>query len=145
MRGVSTIAHLKVGPIAQYAGSCPKFSEPKEVACFSRGPSRSVVMDRSSLREYVGPQLPAALDVGFETYVPKDNADEPAPLGDVFSALQHRNQQTDGCIVTFRNNLNKLMLTPYSRRDDWEMGVARRPNGCVTLNVRETARKVRSC
>ena len=28
-----------------------------------------------------------------------------------------------GQLITFRNNLNKLMATPYASRDDWEMGV----------------------
>ena len=42
----------------------------------------------------------------------------------------------------FRNNLNKIMLTPFNARDDWEMGVQRvGDTGCIHLQVRETARK----
>lgn len=138
---VTTVACLRVGPAAEYAGACPKFSKPKEVACFSRDAGRRVHFDRRGLREYVAPHLPAALDVGFETYVPKQDVDDPAPLRDVFSALAHHQHSPAGSIVTYRNNLNKLMLCPYSRRDDWEIGVSRQANGCLVLNVRETARK----
>jgi RAT1-interacting protein len=127
--------------VAQYAGNCPKFSQPKELACFSRDAGRQVHFDRRGLREYVAPRLPAPLDVGFETYVPKDNSVDPAPLGDVLSALAHQQHSLTGSVLTYRNNLNKLMLCPYSRRDDWEIGVSRRGNGCLVLNVRETARK----
>lgn len=138
----SVIARLPVGQPPQYTGSCPKFSEPQEVACFSRDASRAVKFDRSSLRRYSPPPLPAALDVGFEDYRPKDNADEPAPLGDVLGALAaHKYAVTSGAVVTFRNNLNKLMLTPYNPRDDWEIGVGRHADGSVRLVVRETSRK----
>jgi RAT1-interacting protein len=138
---VNTVASLRVGPAAEYAGACPKFSKPKEVACFSRDAGRRVQFDRRGLREYAAPHLPAPLDVGFETYIPKDNVDDPAPLRDVFSALAHHQHSPAGSIVTYRNNLNKLMLCPYSRRDDWEIGVSRQANNCLVLNVRETARK----
>ena len=47
------------------------------------------------------------------------------------------------CLDRFRNNLNKIMLTPFNARDDWEMGVQRvGETGCIELRVRETARKV---
>lgn len=137
-----TLAQLPVRPASHYMGECPKFSKPKEVACFSRDSDRKIHFDQRALRQYVAPQLPARLDVGFESYVPKQKGAEPAPLADVFSALSAQQQSTDGCIVTYRNNLNKLMLTPYSRRDDWEIGVSRQPGGGLTLQVRETARKM---
>ena len=85
------------------------------------------------------PPLPASLDVGFDTYVPK--ADVDAPLKDVLAALSQKGVKIDGKIVTFRNNLNKLCLTPYQRQDDWEIGVERQENGTVFLQVRETERK----
>ena len=44
-------------------------------------------------------------------------------------------------IITYRNNLNKIFLTPYCPGDDWEVGVEVRDDGVLLLQVRETARK----
>ena len=85
------IARLAVGPSQSYCGAFPKFTQPKEVACFSRSADRAVTFDRQALRPYRPPVLPAPLDVGFETYVPKSaKEEEPAPLKDVLDALAHR-------------------------------------------------------
>ena len=73
------LGRLPVGPIERYAGSCPRFSEPKEVASFSRGADRKIAFDRSALRRFGAPRLPAALDEGFETYVAKSSGEAPAP------------------------------------------------------------------
>ena len=89
--GEVEIARLAVGPSQSYCGAFPKFNQPKEVACFSRSADRSVTFDRKALRPYRAPVLPAPLDVGFETYVPKSATEEdPAPLKDVLDALAHR-------------------------------------------------------
>ena len=142
-RSRDEVARFAVGPAKSYGGAFPQFKQPKELACYSRGASRAVSFDRSALRAYRAPALPAALDVGFERYVPKSaDADEPAPLRDVLGALEHgRVDVTSHHIVTYRNNLNKLMLTPYSPRDDWEIGVERH-DGSLHLLVRDTERKL---
>ena len=128
---------------ASYQGApYPPFAKPEETACFSRGADRKVRFDRSQLHKFRVPQLPCTLDEGFATYVPKDISGELAPLGDVLGALTYRNVQLQpDQIVTYRNNLNKLFLTPYVRKDDWEMGVSRRADGTVHLHVRQTARQ----
>ena len=88
---VEEIARFAVGPSQSYGGAFPKFSQPKEVACFSRSADRAVTFDRQALRPYHAPVLPAPLDVGFESYVPKSaQEEEPAPLKDVLDALAHR-------------------------------------------------------
>ena len=140
---MATLAVMPVQNAEAYAGNFPKMSQPKEVACYSRDGSRQVRHDRSGLRPYRPPSLPAALDVGFEQYIPKAaEAGEPAPLGDILGALAAKNVPVkDFQIVTYRNNLNKIFLTPYARRDDWEIGVEKREDGVVLLQVRETARK----
>ena len=144
---MSPLATLQVRAPAGYAGNFPRFGQPKEVACFSRDATRRVTYDRSALRPYRPARLPARLDDGFETYVPRQSSRtaEPAPLADMLGALAHKRIATgagDVSIVTYRNNLNKLFLTPYCLRDDWEIGVERRADGVVLLNVRETARKI---
>ena len=142
-RSRDEVARFAIGPVQSYGGAFPQFKQPKELACYSRGASRAVSFDRSALRAYRAPALPAALDVGFEQYIPKSaDADEPAPLRDVLGALEHGGVDVSSHhIVTYRNNLNKLMLTPYSPRDDWEIGVERH-GGSLHLLVRDTERKV---
>lgn len=136
------IGAFAVADAASYRGNFPTFSQPKEVACFSRDASRAVKFDKSALRKYRPAQLPVPLDEEFEAYTPKAAGDEPAPLGDVLGALKHANAPPrPGTIITFRNNLNKLFLTPYQPRDDWEIGVAPLADGSIELHVRDTARK----
>ena len=119
------LASLSVQAAASYATAFPKFGQPREVAHFSRDTARLVHYDRRSLQKYAPPALPARLDIGFDTYLPKaSRVDEPAPIGDVLGALDRaRVPVPPGTIVTFRNNLNKIFLTPYNPRDDWEVGV----------------------
>lgn len=134
---------MEVGEPSRYQGNNPRFAQPTEVACFSRDASRRVHFDRRALRKYSAPPLPAALDVGFDSYIPKDDADEPAPLSDVIAALSHHRVATvPGQLITFRNNMNKLMLTPFCPKDDWVMEAETLPNGTVHLHVRDTARKI---
>lgn len=138
------LASLPVQDAKAYAGPFPKITEPKEVACFSRDADRSVHFDRRQLRAYRPATLPAELDAGFDGFRPKDpTATDPAPLKDVIGALvHHRVVPQRGQIVTYRNNLNKLFLTPYNRKDDWEIGVeSDAADGTVRLHVRDTARK----
>ena len=138
------LAAYPVQDAQKYLGAFPKITQPKEVASFSRDASRKVHFDRRQLRTYRPVALPAALDEDMERYRPKAPAvaDEPAPLGDVLAALAHTGRKPQrGEFVTFRNNLNKLFATPYSRDDDWEMGVERAADGSMRLQVRETARK----
>lgn len=138
------IASLNVKPAAEYIGNFPKMSQPKEVACYSRDGARAVRYDKSALRPYRPPKLPAVLNEGFKQYIPKQSdANEPAPLGDILGALAHKNVPTkDAQVITYRNNLNKIFLTPYQRREDWEVGVEKREDGVVMLHVRDTPRKL---
>ena len=123
----------------RYAGACPRVTQPKEVAHFSRDTARSTHFDRRSLRRYRQPRLPVALDDGFMSYVPRAPG---APLSDVLEALAHQSiSASTHNVVTYRNNLNKLFLTPLNPNDDWEIGVTRHAEDTILLEVRETARK----
>ena len=138
------VTALPLHPTATYVGKgFPKFGQPREIAHFSRDASRRVRFDKSGLGAYRTPRLPAALDVGFESYVPKSHdPNEPAPLGDVVAALSHKGvRTTDAHILTYRNNLNKIFGTVYNRKDDWEVGVERCADGTVLLHVMDTERK----
>uniref|UniRef100_A0A164ZXH9 Decapping nuclease n=1 Tax=Daucus carota subsp. sativus TaxID=79200 RepID=A0A164ZXH9_DAUCS len=45
--------------------------------------------------------------------------------------------------VTYRNNLTKILATPYTRNDPWEMGVHKR-KGVVYLDVPKLEEKSKS-
>ena len=139
---MSALSSLKVSAPSGYAGNFPRFGQPKEVAYFSRDASRRVTYDRSALRAYRPAKLPATLDEGFESFVPRTPTDpaDPAPLVDVLGALAHKSVPLSGtAVVSYRNNLNKIFATPYQPSDEWEVGVERRADGVVLLLVRDTA------
>ena len=102
------LASLSVQAAASYATAFPKFGQPREVAHFSRDTARLVHYDRRSLQKYAPPALPARLDIGFDTYLPKaSRVDEPAPIGDVLGALDRaRVPVPPGTIVTFMTPLD---------------------------------------
>lgn len=131
-RAVESEAELAATPTCSY-------DEPREVACFSRLADRSVRHDRSQLRAFVRPELATDLNRGFETFVEKHGD---ALIDDVVDALAHKQLDTSQAhFVTFRNNLNKLLGTPYNLRDEWQIGVSRHGR-TVHLHVIETEAQV---
>ncbi|CAI5733167.1 unnamed protein product [Hyaloperonospora brassicae] len=113
-------------------------SKPQEIAYFSTHGDHSVHFDRSNL---AGANL---LD-GFEGFTSKDEKHPTAPsapIAPLLAALEHfqgNNSQRwkQPHFVTYRNNLNKIMGTPYNSKSSWAFDVEKR-NGCVYLNVRKT-------
>ncbi|KAJ1627693.1 RAI1 like PD-XK nuclease-domain-containing protein [Pavlovales sp. CCMP2436] len=118
------VAHRAVEFEQELAAGCCTYDEPREVACFSRAADRSVrYNDRSQLRTFVRPELNSDLNTGFEAFVDKAAG---APIDDIVDALADGKADTTAAhFVTYRNNLNKLLYTPYSPRDEWQIGVSR--------------------
>lgn len=116
------------------------YAEPKEIACFSRSGDRSVKLgDRSALHEFRPPRVGLDLNEGFDRFMDKSG---PADLGDVLRAIHHAGAACDRAhFITFRNCLNKLMLTPYATRDGWEIGVVRHSTTTVHLHIIDTETK----
>ncbi|PXF49538.1 Decapping nuclease DXO-like [Gracilariopsis chorda] len=112
-------------------------SEPREVACFSRGADRKVQYgDRRELKRYREPALNSNLGDKLDCFVPK--ADEMANVDTIVEALEHDgyNRMEEIDVVTFRNNLNKIGGTPYNKRNDWEIDCAMVGN-TVFLDIRK--------
>lgn len=116
---------------------CSSYDEPREIACFSRAADRSVrYNDRSQLRAFVRPELETDLNKGFELFVDKHG--DTAPIDDILGALAAKQIETSQAhFVTYRNNLNKLLHTPYNPRDEWQIGVSRHGR-TIHLHVLET-------
>ncbi|TYZ68184.1 hypothetical protein PybrP1_006820 [[Pythium] brassicae (nom. inval.)] len=119
-------------------------SQPKEIGYFSKFDDGRMLFDRSKLLRYREPPLGADLLSGLESYVPKDALEpdaHPAPIAPVLAALDHFQRSPSAektpHFVTFRNNLNKIMGTPYNTSSEWTLR-AEKQGGCVYLDVCRT-------
>uniref|UniRef100_H3GL78 Decapping nuclease n=1 Tax=Phytophthora ramorum TaxID=164328 RepID=H3GL78_PHYRM len=117
-------------------------SKPQEVAYFSKYADDDVRFDRSNL---VGAKL---LD-GFEEYTSKDEMNPlspPAPIGPLLAALEHfqgeERTREQPHFVTYRNNLNKIMGTPYNSKNDWTFDVEKRGGESTDDGKGDNQRKV---
>ncbi|KAK1932516.1 Decapping nuclease DXO [Phytophthora citrophthora] len=124
-------------------------SKPQEIAYFSKN-ADNVCFDRSNLLMYKKAETGARLLDGIEDYTSKDETDPtapPAPIAPLLSALEHfqggEKDRKQPHFVTYRNNLNKIMGTPYNSKNDWTMEVEKR-DGCVYLDVRRTQQDIES-
>jgi len=76
------------------------------------------------LRRYKKPKLPINLDQGYGASKPDDYNGATSNLQNVLDTLKEHNIDTKGAIVTFRNNMNKILCSPYAK-DSWEIDVHR--------------------
>ncbi|POM63591.1 Rai-1 like protein [Phytophthora palmivora] len=126
-------------------------SKPQEIAYYSKNADNDVRFDRSNLllMSLLVQQIGANLLDGFEEFTSKDETDPaapPAPIAPLLAALKHF--QGDRIremphFVTYRNNLNKIMGTPYNSKNEWTFDVEKR-DGCVYLDVRRTQQDIDS-
>ncbi|TMW66259.1 hypothetical protein Poli38472_004024 [Pythium oligandrum] len=117
-------------------------SQPREIAHFSKYADDQVRYDRSNLLRYKEPVIGEDLLDGIDSYTPKDESDpnaHPAPLGPLLDTLTHAKEKItkQPQFVTFRNNLNKILGTPYNTSNPWTLWAEKR-HGCVYLDVRRT-------
>ncbi|DBA04692.1 TPA: hypothetical protein N0F65_012275, partial [Lagenidium giganteum] len=123
-------------------------TQPKEVAWFSKYDDNVVRFDRSNLLRYKPAQIGANLLDGIDTYESKDaqqlenaTAQSPAPLKPFLAAVRHFHTMGSGLktphFLTYRNNLNKILGTPYNQSNAWTLCATKR-NGCVYLDARRT-------
>jgi RAT1-interacting protein len=117
---------------------CPMFAKPVEVAYFSRSYG-DVMFDRSNLRDFTptGSALEGMdLSENMENWVEEeDNGRDGMSISPIIMALNRRKIRTDaGAIITYRNNLNKIMNTPYNTNEPWKIKVERK-NGLYFLGI----------
>ncbi|GAB0490952.1 hypothetical protein MMPV_002194 [Pyropia vietnamensis] len=100
-------------------------SAPREVGCYSRDRHRTITYgSRAELKEFREPPRAADLYAGFSTFVPKTTASAPVEPIILAALAAGFSLERDADFVTYRNNLNKLMLVPYATAaggDDWHI------------------------
>lgn len=114
-------------------------SQPIEVTTFSRDENRNIAYgSRAQLKQYMEPHINVSLKEKFQQFVPKNDEGDTG-CEPILRALLHSQFDVDnlGDIVTFRNNLNKIGLTPYQHREEWEMDCVKVAN-TTFLDVRRT-------
>lgn len=97
-------------------------SEPREVACFSKGVDKKIAYgNRKELKKFVQPRIGANLGDKIESFVRKEETKP--PIETVLKALQTKafNLRQEADVVTYRNNLNKIGGTVFNQRSDWEL------------------------
>ncbi|KAG6964606.1 hypothetical protein JG688_00007619 [Phytophthora aleatoria] len=125
-------------------------TQPHEIAYFSKYADEDVRFDRSNLLVYKQADVGTNLFDGVEEYTSKDESDPtapPAPIAPLLAALKHfqgdMEDREKAHFVTYRNNLNKIMGTPYNSKNGWTFDVEKR-SGCVYLDVRRTQEDIDS-
>ncbi|GAX74219.1 hypothetical protein CEUSTIGMA_g1668.t1 [Chlamydomonas eustigma] len=76
---------------------------------------------KSGMPTFSKPQLPVDLNSGYpHAFVRKENDTDSTPVEVVIRATQHADVSLSQISVcTFRNNLNKILLTLINRGDAW--------------------------
>ncbi|GJQ12108.1 hypothetical protein GpartN1_g3899.t1 [Galdieria partita] len=111
-------------------------SSPIEVACFSRlSASQYIPCSRQVLRSFRPPPVPSCLKEGCESFIPKDQ-NSSISLTPVRESLEKASVKLDDSIqfLTFRNNLNKIALTPYHTDKGWKIA-SHLENHWIVLNI----------
>eukprot|EP00871_Galdieria_phlegrea_P003965 jgi/Galph1/456/GphlegSOOS_G5219.1 len=98
-------------------------SSPQEVSYFSRTCATEYIpLSRKSLKKLTVPVVPSSLKDGYDSFIRKDQNSSTSLLP-VRESLQQSGIDIYDSIdfLTFRNNLNKMALTPYNHRDGWKI------------------------
>jgi RAT1-interacting protein len=133
-------ATFPIHPISRFDGRKTTITRPKEFTCFSYDDTHTYRQDASSIRYYYPPILGADLSRGFDKFDRHDDSvDE--HLDSLLRALQHHESQGEGDggggeggvkskkvavdVVTWRGMMTKILATPYSHKDGFEMNATR--------------------
>ncbi|KAG0202609.1 hypothetical protein BGX28_004925 [Mortierella sp. GBA30] len=144
-------SQFPVQPLDRFKVKCAPFRQPIEIGSFSYDEKRNFIMDDSQLKYYFPPDLttPNNLSVNYEKYIARDsNVDEhidallDALIGIRDRELREQQEKreeeserqdqrsdtratmtmTQADFVCYRGILTKIMCTPYTRNEPWELG-----------------------
>ena len=93
-------------------------------------------IDKRIQKEYAKAPLNADLIEGFDDYIePKQDKDHPAPLDPILNSLEAKNYTGSYDILSFRNNFNKILATPYNAQNPWTMHAYKTKKNQILLDV----------
>ncbi|KAI8992593.1 RAI1 like PD-XK nuclease-domain-containing protein [Pilobolus umbonatus] len=112
-----------------YKGTFPIYKQPQELTSYSIDENRQVWFDNREMRYYY-PPTNNDLNVGFDKLVCRDDT-IPEHIDSLLDALtefrgrNHDPENTSADFITWRGILAKMLCTPYSRREPWELRATR--------------------
>lgn len=115
------------------------YEKPIEIGQFSKLEDGTIRLDKTELKLYEPAPLESSnlLD-GFESYSElEQDIYHPAPMEPISKVLESLSPSISTHVVSFRNNLNKILQTPYNEKNDWTMNVDKRQD-CLYLDVQLT-------
>ncbi|KAG1169830.1 hypothetical protein G6F70_008113 [Rhizopus microsporus] len=133
----------------RYEGSFPVYKQPQELTCYSIDHHRRVWFDDREMKYYYPPSG-KDLNVGYDQFIQRDESvsEHIDTLLDALTTVKQKHpSDIQADIVTWRGIMTKILCTPYSRRDAWELR-ATRYNGTIFIeeqslkdNSRDTDRQ----
>lgn len=117
-------ATFNIQPLNRFGGSNTTIRRPREIACFSYDRDRQFSLGDSSLAYYYPPNLPADLNIGFETFQKlNDSADEhlDALLDTIVALERDTEKKCETDIITWRGMMTKIMTAPFDMMNGFEM------------------------
>ncbi|CAO0796606.1 unnamed protein product [Mucor circinelloides] len=132
-----------------YQGSFPVYKQPQEITSYSIDHERRVWFDNREMKYYYPPTSDKKdLNVGYEKMVQRDES-IPEHIDTLLDALTNANakqpddNQITADIVTWRGIMTKILCTPYSRKEPWELR-ATKYNGSIFMEEQVTEQKKNS-
>ncbi|KAJ6120209.1 hypothetical protein N7523_004489 [Penicillium sp. IBT 18751x] len=117
-------AIFDIHPVDRFGGSGTTIRRPREIACFSYDQNRQFHLGDSSISYYYPPDLPADLNIGFDTFQKlNDSPDEhlDALLDTVTALEKETGKKCEADIITWRGMMTKILTAPFDMMNGFEM------------------------
>ncbi|KAF7714105.1 Decapping nuclease [Penicillium ucsense] len=119
-------ALFEIQPIARFGGVNTTIRRPREIACFSYDQERRFSLGDASMAYYYPPNLPADLNIGFDTFQKlDDSADEhlDALLETIMAMEKETGKKCETDVITWRGMMTKILTAPFDMMNGFEMNV----------------------
>ncbi|KAK9828456.1 hypothetical protein WJX72_000086 [[Myrmecia] bisecta] len=120
-------------------------SQPRQVTCWTKSSAQDggkiTFEDRSGLLPFQAVQLPANLNDGYPDLYTRKPADKASGVEPVIQAVLQAGLPLSECdVITYRNNLNKICLTPLNPGDAWAVDACS-SGGPLCLDIHKLPQK----
>ncbi|CAO3635371.1 unnamed protein product [Mucor fragilis] len=148
-RRVDAYPSFRLNHTESYQGSFPVYKQPQEITSYSIDHERRVWFDNREMKYYYPPTSDKKdLNVGYDKMIQRDES-IPEHIDTLLDALTNANakqpddSQITADIVTWRGIMTKILCTPYSRKEPWELR-ATKHNGSIYMEEQVTEKKKNS-